>query len=117
VECRFDCSRALGRDDYNQVWLFFSSPDAENETVGQIYYIDDLMGPPIRMPQNYTVTFSVTNKDTGGKLKDIRVMMRDEVLITNLQGEVNFNALEGTYDYLITEPGYFPVESKPETVK
>ena len=46
VEYSFDCSAADGRDDYNQVLLFFTSPDNIGNSEGQIFYVDDLMGPP-----------------------------------------------------------------------
>ena len=117
VEYIFDCSGALGRDDYNQVWLFFSSPDENAVAVGHTYYIDDLMGPPVRIPENYTVTFSISNGDTGGKLADITVAIGDQVKQSNLQGEADFLLQEGIHSYSISETGYFPVESTFDLVK
>lgn len=43
----FNCSGAVGRDTYNQVWLFFSSPDNEGISSGQTIYVDNLRGPPL----------------------------------------------------------------------
>lgn len=42
----FKCSGAVDRDNYNQVWLFFNSPDNEGATTGHTIYIDNLRGPP-----------------------------------------------------------------------
>jgi hypothetical protein len=117
VEYSFNCAGALGRDDYNQVWLFFSSPDENNIAVGHTYYIDDLMGPLVRIPQTYTLTFSVSDEDTGGKLKDVQVEVGEEVRATNIHGEAEFSILEGAYSYLVSEPGYYPVESSLELIK
>lgn len=117
VEYSFNCSGAVGRDDYNQVWLFFSSPDPGNEAVGHTYYIDELKGPVVKIPQTYTLTFSVSNQDTGGKLRDVQVMLGDEVRTTNIQGAADFSIMEGAYSYSISKPGFFPVESSLELVK
>lgn len=43
----FDCSGAAARDQYNQVWLFFTSPDNDGSATGQVVFIDDLKGPPL----------------------------------------------------------------------
>lgn len=43
----FNCSGAVGRDNYNQVYLFFCSPDNEGSSTGFTFYIDELIGPPI----------------------------------------------------------------------
>ncbi len=117
MEYTFDCSAALGRDDYNQVWLFFSSPDEEDAAVGHTYYIDDLMGPPVRIPENYTITFSISNGDTGGKMSGIPVEINEQVKTSDIQGKADFLLLEGIHSYSISEPGYFPVESTFDLVK
>lgn len=49
VEYSFDCAGAATRDTYNQILLFFSSPDDLGNTEGQIFYIDDLKGPPTNL--------------------------------------------------------------------
>jgi hypothetical protein len=117
VEYVFDCSQALGRDDYNQVWLFFSSPDNDGEAVGHTYYIDELMGPVVHFPENYSATFSISSEKTGGKLAGITVALGDLVKQTDLQGEADFMLQEGSHSYGIRETGYFPVESTLELVK
>ena len=117
VEYTFDCAGALGRDEYNQVWLFFSSPDVEDAAAGHTYYIDDLMGPPVRIPESFTVKFSISNGDTGGRLAGIPVIIGDQVKESNLQGEAELVLREGSHSYSISETGYFPVESTFNLVK
>jgi hypothetical protein len=46
-EYTFNCAGAVGRDTYNQVYLFFCSPDNDGTSEGLVFYIDDLMGPPL----------------------------------------------------------------------
>ncbi|MCP4310320.1 MAG: T9SS type A sorting domain-containing protein [Bacteroidetes bacterium] len=114
VDYEFDCSGALGRDEYNQAWLFVSSPDINNTAIGHTYFIDELKGPPVRIPENYTATFSISSKDTGGKLSGIPVTINDLIKQSNLRGEAVFTLQEGSHNYSISESGYFPVESSLE---
>ncbi len=112
VEYTFQCAGALGRDDYNQVWLFFSSPDDENIAVGHTYYIDDLMGPPVGVGlEKYTLTFSVMNEDSGERLSGVPVSIGGQTKTTDLQGNSAFVLWEGAYNYSIENTGYFPVEA------
>ena len=112
VEYTFQCAGALGRDDYNQVWLFFSSPDDENIAVGHTYYIDDLMGPPVGVGlDKYTLTFAVMNEDSGGRLSGVPVSIGGQTKTTDLQGNSAFVLWEGAYNYTIENTGYFPVEA------
>ncbi len=112
VEYSFECAGALGRDDYNQVWLFFSSPDEDSFALGHTYYIDDLKGPPVGVDlERYTATFSVRNVDSGARLSGIQVSIGGENLTTGLQGEVDIVLWEGLHSFSISETGYFPVET------
>ena len=111
LEYEFSCSQALGRDEYNQVWLFFSSPDEKDEAYGHTYYIDDLRGPPVYFPESYTATFSISNGDSGGKLSGIPITIDDQKKTTNIQGLADFILQEGNHNYSISQEGFFPVES------
>ena len=61
-EFQFDCSGAVGKDTYNQAWLFFTSPDSEGTAEGQVFYIDNLMGPQLTMD---TDLMEVYTNETG----------------------------------------------------
>lgn len=90
IEYSFDCSAALGKDTYNQVLLFFSSPDNLGNSEGQVFYIDDLMGPPVDLGV-YVDASTPTGKLSGNELK-IKLERSKGILI--LQSEQNFLKVE-----------------------
>lgn len=61
----FDCSGAVGKDSYNQAWLFFFSPDDGGIAAGEVFYIDDLKGPPLTMNGNL---LDIYTNEEGSKI-------------------------------------------------
>lgn len=111
VEYSFDFHRDNPADEYNQVWLFFSSPDNDNVAAGQTFYIDQLIGPEVLIEEEkYNVLFSIKDLNDS-PLKDISVKVGQEEKLSNENGEASFNLVEGEYDYTISHPDYFPSES------
>lgn len=102
----FDVSGAVGRDTYNQVWLFFSSPDNGGITAGQTFYVDELKGPPFTINHNLSVTFTVS--DGIAPLENARVELNSIMKETGPDGGISFINLEpgDQYAYTISKTGY-----------
>jgi hypothetical protein len=49
---------------YNEVSLFFSTPDSDGIATGQVFYIDDLKGPPLSISQHQLDLHTTTGGDT-----------------------------------------------------
>ena len=63
-EMVFDCPDAHGRDTYNQIWFFFSSPDTSGAATGQVFYLDDLMGPPLTISRENIEIYTSAGGDS-----------------------------------------------------
>lgn len=82
----FDCSGAHLRDTYNQVLLLFSSPDDIGNSEGQVFYIDDLMGPPINLGAYPDDVFTSMNGDSV--ILDFTKNFSDLELLSDLEFEL-----------------------------
>ena len=115
IEFTFNCHLDNPIEKYNQVFIYFSSPDNENQAAGQTFYIDELTGPPVIVPvEDYNVTFRVKNKITGSLLQDIDVTVGQEEIKTAENGEALFTLIKGNWTYRISHPDYVETESSIE---
>ena len=62
----FDVSAAHSRpmNQFNEVWLFFNSPDDAGSTVGHTTYIDMLRGPPLSINHQLLDLYTTPGGDT-----------------------------------------------------
>ena len=108
VEYAFDCSGAAAREtSYNQVWLFFISPDNEGIGAGQVFYIDNLMGPPTDLGLSAaTLQFRVT--DQAGPLGNAEISLDGLEKVTDGTGLTSFEglAVHTTHTYTIEKQSY-----------
>ncbi|MDX2430153.1 MAG: hypothetical protein QNK35_04425, partial [Bacteroides sp.] len=112
TEFTFDCSFAERLASYNQVWLYFSSPDQNNQAAGQTFYIDELTGPPVLVPiKEYSAIFQVKDQLSNALVQDAAVIVGQEEQITDASGEVRFTLSEGEYSYRVSHPDYESLDS------
>ncbi|MCP4311569.1 MAG: T9SS type A sorting domain-containing protein [Bacteroidetes bacterium] len=112
VEYRFNFHHNFPPDDYNQVWIYFSSPDNENQAVGQTFYIDELTGPVVNIPEiEYQVTFRLTDKLSNEELRDASLTIGQQLELTDAAGEAAFSLSEGTYTYSARHPDFAGIDS------
>jgi hypothetical protein len=105
-------------DSYNQVWLYFSSPDEENQAAGQTFYIDELTGPAVDIPEvEYLLSFRVKNSLTDLPLQDVSVTVDQQVQTTNADGEVQFSLGEGTCFYNVSHPDFATMDASLQVWK
>lgn len=107
IEYTFYCRQGASRNQYNQVWLFFSSPDYDNQATGQAFYIDQLTGPPLLVPEEeFKVTFRIKDLMADSLLQGISVTIGQEVHESDSNGESLFTLPAGTSSYSINHPDY-----------
>lgn len=58
------------------------------------------------VPDKYSVTISVSDKQTGDFFPGTPVTLHNEVQVTNEKGETYFNVFPGDYDFLIEKNSY-----------
>ncbi len=61
-------------------------------------------------PEEYTVTFNVSETESGEPIENATVDVEGEVLYTDSDGIVIFSLINGTYDYEVTAEGYLTEE-------
>ncbi len=114
VEYSFDLSEdSLKEECYNNICLFFASPDANNAAEGNVYYIDALQGPK----KPYLLTFRVKDTLADSLLKNISVFAGQKEKKTDANGEVQFSLAGGMQSFRITHPDYFEFVSSLEVSK
>lgn len=100
---------------YNQVWIYFSSPDNENQASGQTFYIDELTGPPVILPpKEYKLSFQLREQLNNTPLQNIAVSVGEAEQYTDANGETQFSLVSGNYSISIKHPDYAAVNSMIE---
>jgi hypothetical protein len=118
VEYSFNFHNGEPIDQYNQVWIFFSSPDNENNAAGQTFLIDELTGPPVIIPEKeYLVSFRVRDTVGDSLLSGITFSLGQGTYLTDENGEVQFSLTAGNFTYGIAHPDYAPIQSGLEVQK
>lgn len=118
VDYTFNFHHNAPIDQYNHLQVYFSSPDNENQADGQRFYIDELTGPPVIIPETeYQVTFQVKNQASNALLQDVAVNLGQGQQLTDASGEVHYSLTGGFYSYGINHPGYAVVQASMEVDK
>ncbi len=118
VQYSFNFHNSEPVDQYNQVWIFFSSPDNENNATGQTFLIDELTGPPVIIPEKeYLVSFLVKDLVGDSLLSGIPFSLGQETYLTDKNGEVRFSLTGGNYSFVISHPDYALIQSDLEVRK
>jgi hypothetical protein len=61
-------------------------------------------------PEEYTVTFVVTDAESGESISGAEILIDGTTLITGASGQASITLVDGTYSYTATADGYFPSE-------
>ncbi len=118
VEYIFNFHHNNPSDAYNQVWVYFSSPDENNQAAGQTFYVDELTGPPVIVPvKAYQVTFRINDAHTEAPLKEVSVLVNQHELNTNANGEVQISLPAGTYSFHARHPDFASLDSSLQVWK
>jgi len=112
VEYTFNFHHNAPIDQYNQVWVYFSSPDSENKAAGQSFFIDELTGPPVDIPEiKYQLKFQLKDMLTDAVIHDAAVSLGEQLEYTNSAGEAEFSLSEGNYSYSARHPDFAGIDS------
>ena len=118
VEYLFNFHHNNPPEEYNQLWLYVSSPDDDNQAAGQTFYIDELTGPPVIIPvEEYQVTFRVKDSFSESLLEGVSLSVEQQTKQTNADGEVQFTLPAGTYPYSALYTGFAAINSSLQVWK
>jgi len=103
VEYSFDLTGATMKDaHYNNIYLFFTSPDTETDTEANEYFIDAFQGPVTQ----YDVTFRIKDQINDSPLQNISVIVDQAEQLTGANGETQFSLAARNYNIRISHPDY-----------
>ena len=105
-------------DQYNQVYIYFSTPDNENKAVGQAFYIDELTGPAVIVPEKeYHLTFRVKDAASDSPIPEVSFEVGQGKMLSDENGEVHYKLTGGFYSYMVSHPDYAVKQSSLDVQK